>query len=425
MTHDVAPNLSDMVFLQDFFLARQPILNRNQTLAAYELLFRRAHSGPANVIDDLTATASVIANLGELGIDQVAGGLQCFINVDAAALMSDFIQFLPPNRTVLEILETVKATPELVGQVTKLAAAGYIFALDDVIANTADVAVLMPLVNIIKIDITNMPASELSRLSKHFLQAGKSLLAEKVETKEQFEQCLALGFTYFQGYYFAKPVILSGKKLTPSQLALIELMSLIVRDADNSAIEHCIKQDASLGLTLLQLVNCAASGSSKRITSLSQAVMILGRRNLQRWLQILLYACNGKGADKLSPLMLMAATRGRLLELIVEKLKPSDRNAADIAFTVGIMSLLDTLLAVPMSDILKKIAVQEEVAQALLHHEGFYGDLLTLAKSVERMEDESNLFQPLTDRLQLSSSELNSLQLNAFEWSSSIAKPVG
>lgn len=422
MTHHLAPELSETVSLQDFFLARQPILGRSQTLAAYELLFRRASVGPANVTDDLTATASVIANLAELGIDQVVGDLQCFINVDATALMSDFIRFLPPSRTVLEILETVKGTPELVAQVTQLAAAGYLFALDDVVTDTVDVRMLMPLVKIIKIDVTDMPASELFRLSKHFLQAGKVLLAEKVETKEQFEQCLALGFEYFQGYYFAKPVVLSGKKLAPSQLALIELMSLIMRDADNAAIERCIKQDASLSLTLLQLVNSAASGSTKKINSLSQAVIVLGRRNLQRWLQILLYAGNGNTSEKLSPLMLMAATRGRLLELMAENLKPEDRTAADVAFTVGIMSLLDTLLAVPMADILKKIAVQEEVAQALLHHEGFYGDLLTIAESVERLKDESHLLKPLTDRLQLSSADLNRLQLSAFDWSSAIGK---
>lgn len=363
----------------------------------------------------------MIANLGELGIDRVVGGLQCFINVDAVALMSDFIRFLPPGRTVLEILETVKGTPELVDRITQLASAGYIFALDDVVAETVDVGMLMPLVKIIKIDITDIPVAELFRLTKHFLQAGKIQLAEKVETKEQFEQCLSLGFAYFQGYYFARPVILSGKKLAPSQLALVDLMSLIVRDADNTAIERCIKQDASLSLTLLQLVNTAASGSTKRINSLSQALLILGRRNLQRWLQILLYAGSGKTSEKSSPLMLMAATRGRLLELLVEKLRPEDRSAADVAFTVGIMSLLDTLLAVSMVDILKKVAVQEDVARALLHHEGFYGDLLTIAESVERLKDDNQLLKPLTDRLQLSSADLNSLQLSAFEWSSSIA----
>lgn len=422
MTQRLEPDQSERACHQDFFLARQPILDRSQTLVAYELLFRRTHSGPANVTDDLTATASVIANLAELGIEQVAGGLQCFINVDSAALMSDFIRFLPSSRTVLEILETVKGTAELVGQVTKLAAAGYVFALDDVVADTVDIRMLMPMVKIIKIDLTDMPASELSRLSKHFLQAGKVLLAEKVETREQFDQCLALGFEYFQGYYFAKPVVLTGKKLTPLQLSLIELMSLIVQDADNTAIERCIKQDALLSLTLLRLVNSAASGSTKRINSLSQAVIILGRRSLQRWLQILLYAGSNESSDKVSPLMLMAATRGRLLELIVEKIKPDDRTAADVAFTVGIMSLLDTLLDVSMADILKKIAVHEDVAQALLHHEGFYGDLLTVAESVERLKDQNRLLKPLTDRLQLSSTELNLIQLSAFEWTSAIAK---
>ena len=248
---------------RDFFLARQPILDRSQGLVAYELLFRSAAAGPANVTDDLLATASVMANAFELGMHNVVGNALAFVNVDAAVLMSDFVKFLPFDKVVLEILETVQVTSALIDRISQLARAGFRFALDDVIATSADVMALLPVVDIIKIDIRDLTPHDLRRLSTRFKSAGKRLLAEKVETLAEFEQCLALDFDYFQGYYFAKPVVLSGKKLSPPQLAIMNLMELIRNDADGSAIEKTIKQDASLGLNLLRLVNTPGAETEK------------------------------------------------------------------------------------------------------------------------------------------------------------------
>ena len=406
---------------RDFFLARQPILDRSQGLVAYELLFRSAAAGPANVTDDLLATASVMANAFELGMHNVVGNALAFVNVDAAVLMSDFVKFLPSDKVVLEILETVQVTSALIDRISQLARAGFRFALDDVIATSADVMALLPVVDIIKIDIRDLTPHDLRRLSTRFKSAGKRLLAEKVETLAEFEQCLALDFDYFQGYYFAKPVVLSGKKLSPSQLAIMNLMELIRNDADGSAIEKTIKQDASLGLNLLRLVNTPGAGVLHRIDSLSQAVMVLGRLQLQRWLQILLYAEPRKAARSLPPLLVMATTRGKLLELIVARLYPGNRALADKAFTVGIMSLMDALFGQPMEDILEQIAVAGEVRQALLERSGTFGEILKLVESIERIEKNSPLLLPVLDQIGLSLEELNGLQLEAFEWSNSIS----
>ena len=206
----VAPVGAEGDMAPEFFIARQPILDREQHLYAYELLFRRAAFGPAGVVDDLAATASVIEHSTALGLENVIGSVLGFVNVDHAVLMSDIVQFLPAHKVVLEILETVKVTPQLVERVAELAKAGYVFALDDVIAESDDLTSLMPYVTIIKIDLTNMSMEQLGKLSRIFLAKGKILLAEKVETIEQFNACMALGFSYFQGYYFARPKILSG-----------------------------------------------------------------------------------------------------------------------------------------------------------------------------------------------------------------------
>lgn len=407
---------------RDFFLARQPILNRDQSLVAYELLFRSAAVGDANVTDDLAATAAVMAHASELGLENVIGSALGFVNVDATVLMSDFVNFLPLDKVVFEILETVKVTPQLIQRVSELVDAGFVFALDDVIADSDDVQKLMPLIKIIKIDVMDMPASTLLRLSTQFKQAGKVLLAEKVETLGQFEQCLALGFDYFQGYYFARPLIMSGRKLSQSQLTIMQLMALLMTDADTREIELCLKRDVSLGLTLLRLVNTPAFGLAQRIDSLGQALILLGRRQLQRWLQILLYAEPSRVRGFMSPLLALASMRGKLLELIVEKIRPGDRHAADIAFTVGIMSLMDTLFGAPMEKILEQIAVADAVSEALLERAGLYGEILQLVEHLERIEENRSLLLPTLNQLQLSIEDLYQLELAAFEWSNAISQ---
>lgn len=406
---------------KDFFLGRQPILNRSQDLLAYELLFRRAACGPANVTDDLAATATVIAHAAELGLEIVIGNALGFINIDAAALLSDFVIFLPTDKIVLEILESVTATQQLIERITELKLHGFRFALDDVVAHTDDVQKLLPLVDIVKVDIKNLRRDNLQQLSAMYKAAGKTLLAEKVETIEQFRRCLDCGFDYFQGYYFAMPVVLSGKKLEASELAILQLMALISSDADNHEIEIKFKQDVSLGLNLLRLVNTPAAGGHQPIGSIHQALQVLGRRQLQRWLQILLYTNPGKGTHTPSPLLLLATTRGRLLELIAQKTRPGNRHIADTAFTVGIMSLMDTLFGLPLNEILDTIGVVDEVNDALLHRTGLFGEMLKLAEYIEQIDDAGALLPPMLDKLRLSAEDLYALELAAFEWTNNIA----
>lgn len=424
MTTDTDQLVPFVPRIKEFFLARQPILNRDQGITAYELLFRRATTGPADVADNMSATASVIAHASELGLENVVGETLAFVNVDDAMLMSDVIRFLPHEKIVLEILETVELNDALIDRVAELAGAGYKFALDDIVADSPELQKILPLLSIIKVEITDMTKVELQGLANRFKNGKVLLLAEKVETVEQFHACLEAGFEYFQGYYFAKPVVLTGKKLDPSQMAVMQLLTLIVADADTSEIERVIKQDASLGLTLLKLVNTPAFGAGKRVDSLSQALMMLGRRQLQYWLQILLYAEPHKGVNFVSPLLVLATTRGKLMELVASKLRPGNHSLANVAFTVGIMSLMDTLFGQPMDKILENFAVGEEVSDALLYRRGFYGDLLTLACDIERIEEHGEELVPLLEKLHFPIEDLHKLQMEALEWSDRISRSV-
>jgi len=409
-----------MPYANQFFLARQPILNRSQRLVAYELLYRNAEVHEARVMDGTHATASVIAHASELGMEQVVGDQLAFVNVDTTGLMSDFIHFLPNDKVILEVLESVEPTPEVLQRVQELKQAGYKFALDDVAGESDAVTALRPLMDVIKVDIKQIERGSLPALARNLRNPNQKLLAEKVETVEEFRECMDLGFEYFQGYYFARPVILSGKKITPSQLSIMHLLDLLNQDADQREVERSVKHDPLISLNLLRLVNTPAVGARFRINSVGHALIVLGRRQLQRWLQILLYV---KGSEFDSPLLQMATTRGKTMELVMGHVRPSEKVAADIGFTVGIMSLMDALFSVRMGEILDSVNVLDEVRDALLHREGDYGDALRLIELIERAQEGREL-TGILHKLDLAPSALYALQREAFEWVNEYAHSV-
>ena len=408
--------------VRDFFLARQPILDRNQALFGYEMLFRSTAAGPANVDTDIAATASVIAHAAQLGLERVIGDALGFINVDAEVIISDIFVFMPREKVVLEIMDSIPVTPPVLARITDLRSHGFRFALGDVVSDSPDVQKLLPLVDFIKLDLREIAHTDLARLSSTFRKGKKKVLAEKVETRPDFDACMGMDFDYFQGFYFATPAVIKGRKLSPSQLAVIELMALVTSDADNVEIERAVKRDVTLGLNLLRLVNSAAIGARYRIDSLSQAVNVLGRRQLQRWLQIMLYAEPARSGGSVTPLLALATTRGRMLELLAQRLRPGQRSVADVAFTVGIMSLMDTLFGMDMQEILAQIPVVDEVADALLARSGFFGELLHLAECIERMDENDAQVAPAVRKLALSTDDLVELEVAAFEWTDSVVR---
>jgi c-di-GMP phosphodiesterase len=414
---------SQSLKVREFYLGRQPILDRNQALFGYELLFRNAPVGPANISTSaLSATAAVIAHAAQLGMERTIGDAIGFVNVDADAILSDIFGFLPREKLVLEVSAANTLAPAVLSRMSELVSHGFRFSLDDINPDSPQLPALMPMVEYVKLSMRDMPLDGLVRLAQRIKQDGKKLVASKVENRDEFKNCLDLGCDYFQGYYFAKPVIMSGKKLSPSQMAVMELMTLVTSDADNAEVERAIKKDVSLALNLLRLVNTPAVGARQRIDSLSQAVHILGRRQLQRWLQIMLYAEPGKRGHSMTPLLMLATTRGRLLELLATKLRPAHRHVADIAFTVGIMSLMDTLFGIPMQEILAQIPMGDEVGEALVFRGGFFGDLLKLAECIERLEDMDTRILPALADLAISTEELVELEMSAFEWSDNVVR---
>ena len=406
--------------LRNFYLARQPLLDRNQALFGYELLFRNRQDGGAEIDSALAATSGVLAHAAQLGLPRAIGDALAFLNVDTEVLMSDIFAFLPRERTVLELAASVEASDAVLWRLAELAGHGFRFAAE-ASSHGARLGRLLPLLDYVKVDLRATPVVAMLSLVPRLRGTGKRLVAEKVESQTEYRTCLDLGFDYFQGYYFAKPSVLAGRKLSPSQQALVELMHLVDSDADNIDIERAIKRDVPLSVNLLRIVNTPAAGLGQRIDSLSQALLVLGRRQLQRWLQIMLYAEPGTRGHAMTPLLMLASTRARLMELLAQRLRPGQRQVADVAFTVGIMSLMDALFSVPMADLVEQIPVSDEVAAALLKRSGFFGELLRLAESLEQME-EGDAMLPVLGELADSGDELVELEMAAFEWSDKVVR---
>lgn len=400
---------------QEFFLGRQPILNREQSVVAYELLFRSSGAATAaNVTDDLSATANVILQaFSGLGIDMVLSSHQGFINISGDLLMSEMVELLPRERVVLELLETVEITPQVVERCKELKAKGFSLALDDFLFNDVYLP-LFSVVDIIKIDLTILKPGELEVYVNRLRHWPVRLLAEKIDSPEQAKHCLDLGFELFQGYYFAKPSILSGRRTDPARIALLRLLGLVLSDADVADLEQVFKHDPGLTYNLLRLVNSVGMGMQQKITSLRHAIVVLGRSQLQRWLQLLLFAHHGEG-NLHDPLLQLAATRGKLMELLARHIAPRDRELEDQAFMAGIMSLLDTLLAMKMEDVMGQLSLPEKVRAAVLGREGVLGDLLRMGEMLEHNDYDAAMgLLPRYPALRLS--DLTRSQIEALSW---------
>lgn len=405
-----------------FFLGRQPILDRRHNTVAYELLFRSGQSGGADVADDRAATASVIAHaFSALGIDAVLGGCRGFINFDAGLLMSDVVEVLPPERTVVELLETIDVDAAVIDRCRELRRQGFQLALDDVTHMDPGRQRVLPMIDVVKVDIPATPADQIPALIERVRRPGLKLLAEKIDTQAQADWCRELGFDLFQGYFFARPMVLEGRRADPSKQLLVQLLQQVLTDADNADVEQSLKQSPELSYKLMRLVNSVGMGLRSPIQSLGHALVVLGRRQLQRWVQVLLFAHHSAG-DFPSPLLTLAATRGRLLELLAER-ESCDSGFRDMAFMTGILSLLDTLLGLPMPEAVAPLALPDEVRDALLSRSGPLGRLLRLVESLEAGND-AEAASLLADGRPCPVAELPRLQVAAMAWANSIAVPA-
>ncbi|MGD0585741.1 MAG: EAL domain-containing protein [Oryzomonas sp.] len=404
---------------ENFFLGRQPILNRRQEIVGYELLFRASTENRAEFDSHSQACTSVITSaLTTFGLQEVLGGKFGFINIYLGLFHSELLELLPIGQSVLELLENIKLDDHVAERCRELRKLGFKLALDDHVYSP-EYHEFYSVVDYVKIDILDTGAEELPEIVRKLRQWPVKLLAEKVETFEQFETCAGLGFDYFQGYFFERPVVLNKKRLDVSSRAMLTLLQQLAVDAPLEELEQTFKENPSLSYNLLRLVNSVALGMREKIKTLRHAILMLGTDHLRRWIQLSLFSgSDARGIDH--PLLEMAAVRGRLMEtLVLQKLRqPTSSEQSEEAFMTGILSLLDILFETPMEEIISYLNLNEEICAALLDRSGRLGELLSLAEKLEVTDFDA--VKSLLDRCGITLDELLAAQLEAFNWRSGV-----
>jgi len=365
----------------DIFLARQPIFDRYDKLFGYELLFRDSEKNIYQSDDGDKATIAVIKNsFVNIGIDKVTGGKKAFINFTENILKSDIFEILPSESVIVEILEDIEPTEEILDLCKKLKALGYIIALDDFVYSNK-YRKLIEIAGIIKVDFNLTKGNERRKVIEQVNSENIKFLAEKVETMEDFNEAVSLGYTYFQGYYFSKPSIISGKKLSENKIVYMKLLHEISSDSFSiDRIESLIKGDISLSFKLLKLINSANYSFRGEIRSMKQALALLGEREVRKWLYLIFF--KNIGEEKPEIIIINSLTRAKFAELIVGKFGLGLKSFN--AYLIGMLSMIDLLLDRPLEEILKELLLPVEVKNALNGvNDNNYSKLLALIIAYE------------------------------------------
>ncbi|MBZ5685149.1 MAG: HDOD domain-containing protein [Acidobacteriia bacterium] len=339
-------------------LARQPILNKDEKVLGYELLFRESLEENQFNSDFEGGTRSIIDTLNVMGLDVVCDGRLAFINCTHEMLLKEFFLLLPAEKTVIEIQESVPADDGLVAACDRLKLAGYQIALDNFVPGDPR-EVLLPYADYLKVDIRRATQQQCAALARH---VGKvCLLAEKVETRLQFITALKDGFTLFQGYFFRHPERMRARHIPANQASQLRLLKAVsAPEVDLDAVEELIKQDASLCYRLLRYLNSPMLGISNTVQSVRHGITLLGQRELVRWIRMATTLIMGQ--EKCSDLVLASLVRARFCELIAPKV---NHGSCDL-FLIGMFSLMDAILEVPMGVVIEGLAFDAETRTELL-----------------------------------------------------------
>ncbi len=372
--------LSDDVF-ESVFVARQPIFNRDLRIWGYELLFR--NSGVVNtaeILDQDQATAKVIADGFVLAASGVGADKRLLINFPRNLLLREVALALPTHSCVIEILETVKPDEEIMEVLRKNKEAGYTLALDDFVGQPGYEPIIA-LADIVKVEVLNQSAEDIRAITRHLKMYNCKLLAEKVEDKDTLDFLMGLGYHYFQGYYFSKPEIVPGRKISSSTLAKMQMLQELAReDCDFGDLGRIISTDVSLSYRLLNYLNSPAFGLSRTIDSINQAITILGIRNTRQWLMVVTLS-DLNPSPRVVEIGLQCVQRGRFFEQLV--VNGYLDHSAESMFLLGLLSRLDALLGQHMKDILKLMPLEEEIKVALSGGSSSLRFWLNLAEGIE------------------------------------------
>jgi EAL and modified HD-GYP domain-containing signal transduction protein len=395
----------------NLFLARQPIFDLKQKVMGYELLFRNGIDQVFLESDGEYASVAVINhNFFSVNASEITGGKMAFINFTQDLLMSEVAFALPSSILVVELLETVEVDEKVVDVCRRLKREGYKLALDDYVFHTKWEP-LLPLVDIIKIDFLATSPEERQKIAQQISGFGIALLAEKIETQDDFFEAKQIGCSYFQGYFFSKPTFIAGKAVSYSQSARLRLLQEVGgRDPNPAKVRKIIETEVGLSYLLLRYINSASFGLRSKVRSVEHAINLLGTRELSRW--ITLITMRGMLEGKPEELITTAALRAKFGELLAQKsVLPI---AAEEVFATGLFSLIDVIIGKPIKEVLSELALAEGIRAALLGEEHSYREILDLIFAYEK--GDWNRVGLISSPLGLNEKSVSSCYLNALVW---------
>jgi EAL and modified HD-GYP domain-containing signal transduction protein len=367
----------------DVYIARQAILTRYKRVYGYELLFRESMGDRLGQVTGERATTSVLSSafLTE-GIDKISDSKPCFINFTQWLLGRNIADFFPKNKIIVEILEDVEPTDEVIQACQALSKKGYLIALDDFVFKKKLIP-LIELADIIKVDFRLSTMSEIERMLYRLSHYSLKFLAEKIETHDEFEKALKLGFSYFQGYFFCKPETLRIREVASVKISMINLLAEVNRRKTTvERLDAIISRDLGLSYKLLRYINSAYYYLLHEVTSVRQAIIYLGAKEMRRFVTLVIIS--ELASDKPEELVRISIIRGRFCELLSGYGSPPLDEAE--LFLTGLFSLLDALLDVPMKEVIGSLPLSEEVSQALVEHKGVLFPYLRLVKAYEQQQ---------------------------------------
>ncbi len=390
------------------FVARQPILTKDEKVFGYELLFRDGIEDYFCAKDPEAASKIMLDSSLIMGLDVLCNGGRAFVNCTRDMLLKDYVTLLPSSQTVVEILESVEPDDLVMAACQRLKEGGYMIALDDFGVDDPRQS-LTDIADIIKVDVRSTSEAERAALVKRYGPWRCRMLAEKVETREEFMAAKKAGFAYFQGYFFRRPETVKTHAVPANQLSYIKMLQVVSKpELEPREIENAIKGEASLCYRLLRYMNSASFGFVSEIHSVRHALAILGEREVRRWVRLVVTLAAGQ--NKSSDLVLSALVRGRFCELLSPKIKHGESDL----FLLGLLSLMDSILELPMTEVLEKVPLDQETKAVLLGGTSHLRPLYQLMLAQESGDWQGTA--ELSRSLKLPESEVSETYWQAMQW---------
>jgi c-di-GMP-related signal transduction protein len=395
------------------FVARQPILTKDEKVFGYELLFRDGVENFFCSSDPEAASRSTLDTSMLMGLDLLCDGRRAFINCTREMLLKDYVTLVPSNQTVVEILETVPPDDLVMAACQRLKEAGYMIALDDFAIDDPR-APLTEVADIIKVDLKRTTPAECAAMIKRYGPWRCRMLAEKVETREEFVAASKAGFVYFQGYFFRRPEVLATREVPANRINYVRMLQTVSKpELDPREIEDAIKSEASLCYRLLRYLNSAVFGFANEIHSVRHALAMLGEREVRRWVRLVVTLAAGQG--KSSELVLSALVRARFCELLSPKIQHGESDL----FLLGLLSMMDAILEIPMPEVLDRVPIDQETKALLLGGTGRLRPLYQLMLARESGDWQNTA--ELSKSLHLSDGEVAEAYWSAMQWARQVS----